>query len=130
MSDQGAEPFYVYIAHPLSDLPPQYLANVATVCLVARDLMKYGFTPINPAADLLEGIVGAEPLPLELYQERSLNLLRLLAGRRAALYVLGDRHADGRGSKGVAGEVAEAIRLGIPRAYLFRTLLELRAGGS
>jgi hypothetical protein len=69
---------------------------------------------INPAADMLEGLMGAKPWSLELYQARSLGLLRLLAHVRGALYVTSSKHDDGRPSRGVAGEFDEAIRLGIP----------------
>ena len=63
MSD---ELFLVYIAGPLSDMPPQYLANVSRMSDMSRLLTERGFTTINPAADMLEGLMGAKPWPLEL----------------------------------------------------------------
>jgi len=60
-------PFYVYVSGPLSDFPPQYLANVAAMTKMSRSLMELGLCPLNPAADLLEAIVNAAPLSLEAY---------------------------------------------------------------
>ena len=108
------EDAYVYVAGPLSDSPPEYLANVARMSRAARRLARLGFVPINPAADLVEGLVDQWVLSVEDYQARSMSLLRLLAGRRGCLYVTGRVHDDGRESAGVAAEIAEAKRLGIP----------------
>ena len=108
------EPAYVYVAGPLSDLPPQYLANVAQLSLTSRHLVNLGYVSINPAGDLIEGLMGLTAWPVEVYQKRSMDLLRLLVGRRGCLYVTSRIHADGRESAGVAAEIAEAKRLGIP----------------
>jgi hypothetical protein len=51
-----SDPMYVYVAGPLSDLPPQYLANVARMTQVSRSLAEAGYITINPAADMLEGL--------------------------------------------------------------------------
>ena len=110
-----SEPFYVYLASPLTDLPAQYLANVATMSRLSRELMLDGYVPINPSCDLLEGLMGVEALDLELYHSRSMALLELLKGRRrAAVYVIQVLHADGRRSSGVLDEMANADTWGIP----------------
>lgn len=109
--------FYVYVAGPLSDIPPQYLANVARLSLESRCLAEQGYVTINPAADMLEGLVGLSAWPLGLYQERSIALLRLLQHVDGALYVVTASHADGRPSAGVQAEVDEARALRIPVAF-------------
>ena len=120
---------YVYVAGPLSDMPAQYLANVSNMSRVCRELAEDGYTPINPAGDMLEGLMSGEAWPLSLYQGRSMNLLRLLAGRDdACLYVFNDTHADGRTSGGVAGEVDEAERLSIPTFITRYAMDRWRAG--
>jgi hypothetical protein len=104
-----SEPFYVYIAGPLSDFPAQYLANVAAISRLSRELMEDGYCPINPAGDALEGLMSDVPLTILQYHVRSMHLLRLLKGhKRAALFVISDRHADGRESSGVAAEIESA----------------------
>jgi hypothetical protein len=118
---------YVYIAGRLSGDPPSYLANVHNFCATARELMERGYCPINPAADLLEGIMSSEPLTTALYQQRSLDLLGLLAGRDAWLLVIAAHHPDGRRSMGTAREIEEAGTLGIPVVY---TLADLPAVSS
>ena len=123
------EEFYVYVAGPLSDMPPQYLANVARLTELSRELVECGYVTICPAADMLEGMRGNDPWPLARYQDRSLALLRLLAGHRAALYVDRAAHADGRLSGGVAAEVKLADKLGIPVVASRDELRELRAAG-
>ena len=121
-----SDPMYVYVAGPLSDLPPQYLANVARMTKMSRSLAEAGYITINPAADMLEGLMSPAPWPLSLYQSRSMGLLRLLEGRRGALYVVSDRHADGRFSAGVTAEIAEAKRRHIPIVWTRKDLDELR----
>ena len=116
------EDAYVYVAGPLSDSPPEYLANVARMSRAARRMTRLGLVPINPAADLVEGLIDQWPLSVEDYQARSMSLLRLLAGRRGCLYVIARVHDDGRESAGVAAEIAEAGRLGIP---LFESEVDL-----
>lgn len=117
--------FYVYLAGPLSGAPSEYLANVARLTRMSRVLIEDGFTPINPAADLLEGLVSTRALPLETYQRRGMELLRLLAGHQnACLYRL--LHADGRGSRGVRAEIKEAERLGIRVCRSWRELCDWR----
>ena len=110
-----SDSFYVYLAAPLTDLPAQYLANVALMSRMSRDLMRAGYIPINPAADMLEGLMSDEALTIDLYQSRSMALLELLRGcRRAALFVIRLQHADGRPSTGVRDEIANAQAWGIP----------------
>ena len=121
------DPFYVYVAGPLSDDPPQYLANVAVLTRASRELTEAGYTTINPAADLLEGLMSPKAWPLSTYQERSTDLMRLLVGRPGCVYVVLTAHADSRTSAGVAAEIAEANRIGIPVCYsrsAIRTLKE------
>ena len=122
-----SEPFYVYLAAPLTDLPAQYLANVATMSRMSRDLMRAGYIPINPAADMLEGLMSDEALTIDLYQSRSMALLELLRGcRRAALFVIRLQHADGRPSTGVRDEIANAQAWGIPVVTTRPELARLR----
>lgn len=118
--------FYVYVAGPLSGPPAEYLANVARMSAYARSFMDRGMCSINPAGDLLEGLAGQTPLSDEQYKRRSLDLLRLLEGRRAAVFIVDTAHRDGSVSSGVAAEVEEARRLGIPVAYCTSRLDELR----
>jgi hypothetical protein len=105
---------YVYVAAPMTGYPGEYLANVARMSAYSRRLMDAGYCTINPAADIIEGLAGGEPMTTAAYQERSLDLLRLLAGRDdAEMHVLGTHHADGRESQGVAAEIRECTRLGV-----------------
>jgi hypothetical protein len=108
---------YVYIAGRLSGDPPSYLANVHEFCATARTLIDLGYCPINPAADMLEGIMSGVVMGTDVYQQRSLDLLRLLPGQDACVLVIAAYHLDGRPSLGTAREVAEAARLGIPVYY-------------
>lgn len=94
------EDAYVYVAGPLSDSPPEYLANVARMSRAARRMTRLGLVPIN--------------------------LLRLLAGRRGCLYVIARVHDDGREIAGVAAEISEARRLGIP---VFESVVDLLQWG-
>ena len=105
---------YVYIAAPMSGMPGEYLANVARMTAYSRKLIDQGDCPINPAADLLEGIVSDTPLTTAQYQARSMDLLRLLAGRDdAEMHVLSFSHRDGTISDGVLAEYDECNRRGI-----------------
>ena len=120
------EEAYVYVAGPLSDPPPEYLVNVARMARAARRMARLGFVPVNPAAELVEGLIDHWPLSVEDYQARSMSLLRLLAGRRGCLYVTSRVHDDGRESAGVAAEISEARRLGIP---VFESVVDLLQWG-
>ena len=120
--------FYCYTAGPLSGDPGEYLANVAWLSQVSRGLMSYGFIPINPAGDMLEGLASEFPLSVADYQRRSMALLRLLQGRRGCLYVTRLQRHDGRESQGVRAEIEEATRLGIPVAYSLREVEKLAEG--
>lgn len=122
-----SEPFYVYLAAPLSDMPAQYLANVALMSRRSRELMVAGFIPINPACDMLEGLMSDEALPLDLYHSRSMALLKLLQGRkRAALFVIRTQHQDGRLSNGVKDEIDNALDWGIPVVATMAELMCMR----
>lgn len=123
--------FYVYVASRLSGDPGEYLANVAELSRVCRRLMEAGYVVINPAGDMLEGLVSPEPLPVQFYQERSLGLLRLCiaahrAGHRAALLIVNDRHRDGALSGGVARERQVAEEAGLPVVTCVEDLHRLR----
>lgn len=119
---------YVFICGPLSDYPSQYLANVAAMTKWSRHFVELDLCPLNPAADIVEGLISTAPLSLEQYQKRSLDLLRLLEGRPAAVFVVATKHRNGSISSGVADEIAEATRLGIPVVYDVGSLLAVRAG--
>lgn len=120
---EDARPFYVYLAGCLSGAPGEYLANVHRLCARSHELGKMGYTVINPAADLLEGLTCGDVQDVEAYQLRSLNLLRLMQGARAAVYLDSTHRADGSISAGVARERREAERLSIP---VVTTVAELR----
>lgn len=108
------EPFYVYIAAPITGLPSEYLANVVAISRLSRELMEDHYCPINPAADFLEGLMSPHPIALDLYHGRALDLLRLLEGRpRAALYVMRTTRADGSRATGVIREIECAHEWGI-----------------
>lgn len=111
--------FNVYIAGPLSDQPPGYLANVARLGQVSRELTEAGYITLNPAADLIEGLMSATPWPLEMYQQRSLGHLRMLQYvPHGALYVDRDTSTStGQPSRGVAREIMVADDLLIPVFY-------------
>ena len=115
-------PFYVYVAGPLSDLPSEYLANVVAISRVSRALIDEGYVPINPAADLIDGLMSGDPIPIAVYHRRSMHLLRLLVGKRAAVFVVATHHRGGRKSTGVADEITEAKRSGIPIVFNFAAL--------
>jgi hypothetical protein len=94
----------------------------------SRLLMEYGFVPINPAGDLLEGLMDVTALDLALYQGRSMALLKLLRGRRrAALFAIRTEHADGRPSTGVRNEIVQSVAWGIPVVTSVDDLHRLRA---
>ena len=110
---------YVYVAGPLSGPPEQYLAAVARMSAYSRYLIEKGVCPINPAGDLLEGLISTAALSGNSYKERSLDLLRLLAKRDdAEVHVLGTVRWDGSSATGVCVEVDEAWILGIPVRYV------------
>jgi len=123
----SARMMYVYVAGPLSDMPPAYLANVAAMTAMSRKLIELEFCPVNPAADALEGLMSAAPLTLKQYQRRSMDLLRLLAGKPAAVFVVATLHRNGSVSAGVQAEIVAAKNLGIPVVHSLGELLALRA---
>lgn len=119
--------FYVYVAGPMSGTPAEYLANCHRLSKLSRELIDAGFCPINPAADILEGLMSEDLLSDGEYKRRSLDLLRLLEGRRAAVLVAAVFHRNGERSAGVDAEIAEAQRLQIPVCLDAGALLRLRA---
>jgi hypothetical protein len=123
------EPFYVYVAGRLSGDPAEYLANLHDMCAMSRQLMEAGYVPVNPGADALEGLMSGEVLPTSHYQSRSMDLLRLLTGHRAAIIVGNMRHRDGSISGGTAREIEEAQRLGIPVVWSREELARVRGSG-
>lgn len=129
LSDAPAA-FWVYVAGRLSGHPGQYLANVHELSATSRRLMEEGYCPVNPAGDLLEGLMRGEALPVPAYQARSLQLLELLAAPagegRAALLLVEAFHPDGSPSAGVAREVEFCHRRGIPVVSSFEELHDLR----
>jgi len=118
--------FYVYVAGRLSGTPAEYLANLHDMCSMSRALMEAGYVPINPGADALEGLMSGEMLPTSHYQSRSMDLLRLLAGHRAAVLVGETHHRDGAPSGGTFREVEEAQRLGVPVCWSVEELAQVR----
>ena len=122
-------PFYVYLAGPMSSYPADYLASCARMSTYSRQLMDLEICTINPAGDLLEGLASQIPLTDAQYKRRSLDLLRLLEGKPAAVFVIALKNRSGTISSGVADEIAEATRLGIPVVYDVGSLLAVRAKG-
>jgi hypothetical protein len=123
-----AAPFYVYIICPMTGYPGDYLASCAEMSRYARQFIELGMCPINPAGDMLEGLASPVPLADSKYKRRSMDLLRLLEGRPAAVFVVATKHRDGIISSGVADEITESGRLGIPVTYDVGSLLAVRAG--
>lgn len=120
--------FYVYIASPMSGYPSEYLANCARMSAVSRQFVDIGMCPINAAGDMLEGLASPTPLTDEAFKRRSMDLLRLLAGKPAAVFVVATLHRNGSVSAGVQAEIVEADKLGVPVVHSLGELLALRAG--
>jgi len=121
--------FYVYVAAPMSGYPGEYLANCARMSAVSRQFMDLGMCPINAAGDMLEGLASPIPLTDDAFKRRSMDLLRLLAGKPAAVFVVATLHRNGSVSAGVQAEIVEAKNLGIPVVRSVGELLALRARG-
>ena len=125
---------YVYVADSLTAPPSEYLAYVHRMSAAARKLVELGFCPLNPAADLVEGLTSPDVLPVECYQRRSLEVLRLLeyaqlAGHFCCLLVLASATDEGRESSGVAAEIALARELDIPVVYSLSDVCAMRGNG-
>ena len=72
-----SDPMYVYVAGPLSDLPPQYLANVARMTKVSRSLAEAGH---YPAIDVEQSISRAmHGITSEPQQQLTRRLKQLMA---------------------------------------------------
>lgn len=123
-----SETFYVFISGPMSEYPSGYLACCSEMSAYARRFMELGMCPINPAGDMLEGLVSPVPLEGAQFKRRSMELLRLLEGKPAAVFVISTVHRDGRVADGVVDEIGESKRLGIPVVDEVDTLLQVRAG--
>ena len=113
----SASTFYVFISGPMSEYPSGYLACCSEMSAYARKFMEMGMCPINPAGDMLEGLVSPVPLDGQRFKRRSMELLRLLEGKPAAVFVISTVHRDGRVADGVVDEIAEAERLAIPVVF-------------
>jgi len=110
---------YVFVAAPMSGPPNEYLANCSRMSQYSRSLIDQGVCPINPAADMIEGLMRSKPLTDEQYKLRSMELLRLLEGRLdAQMHVLTTGRRGGQVSSGVADEIVEARRLDIPVVFV------------
>lgn len=110
--------FYVYLAGPLTDLPPGYGANVNRMTDTSRNLMEAGYIVYNPSWDLLECLMRPTPMPVDLLKRQSMGHLRALRHLpHGAVYVVGTRNHEGRESRGVAAEIQEAEDLLIPVFY-------------
>jgi hypothetical protein len=120
------EPFYVYVVGPLSAPPFEYLAYVHRMSIASRECMDRGFVPINPAGDLLDAVVSGEAIDKTAGQARSMRLLELLVGKRAAVLVTAVTKDDGTPSCGTLAEIERACELGIPVVRSFDELLHLR----
>lgn len=96
----------VYIAGPLSGPPVEYLANCARMTDAARRLVELGYSPFNPAADLLLGLLRSEALPVAEYKRVSMAALE---SQDCVLVVGGTPH-----SPGVLAELGRADFIGLP----------------
>ena len=126
----NGRPLYVYVCAPMTGMPGEYLANCNQMSLLSRQLIDLELCPINPAGDLLEGIVSSTPLSDAAYKRRSMELLQLLGllpKGQAAVYVVATKHRNGSVSAGVSAEIVEAMSLKIPVVYDVGSLLAVRA---
>jgi len=123
----SASTFYVFISGPMSEYPSGYLACCSEMSAYARKFMEMGMCPINPAGDMLEGLVSPVPLDGQRFKRRSMELLRLLEGKPAAVFVISPLHHDDTIAGGVVDEIHEAVMLGIPVVDEVDTLLQVRA---
>jgi len=114
----GSRMRLVYIAGALSGREVEYLANVARMAQVWRKLIEAGYACFCPAADLLLGLVTPAGWPGSVYKEQSMEMLR----RCDVVFVTNPAEI----SWGVAAEIAEAERLGIPVAYRVEDLGKAR----
>ena len=116
----------VYIAHPMSDFPAQYLHNCGNMVGCWLELANLGFSPYCPATDmvlgLLWGAVMSDPPTVEQYRRWSMDWLEA----SEAVLVLGTHHADGRRSDGVADEIRRADECRIPVFYSVEDLCRER----
>jgi len=99
----------VYIAGPLSGGETRYMANVARMLRVWKELMQSGYAAICPCADMLAGMVSEYEFDVMAFKRQSMEYLR----RCDVVYV----YEPANISPGVADEIDEAWRLGIPVAY-------------
>ena len=100
----------VYIAGPLSGGEMRYISNVARMLKVWKLLLESGYAAICPCADMLAGMVCPDhPFDVMAFKRQSMEYLR----RCDVVYV----YEPDSISPGVADEIDEAHRLGIPVAY-------------
>ena len=117
----------VYIAHPMSGYPADYLHNCGLMLQTWAVLAGAGFYPYCLAADMLLGLlwptIGAtEPPTTRQYRDWSMAWL----GCCDVLYVVAADHRDGTPSAGVRDEIRRAEELGIPVVYSIEELLRMR----
>ena len=122
---------YVYVAGPLSAPPSEYLAYVHRMSIACRQLVERRCCPLNPGADLVEGLTHPDVLPVEAYKRRGLETLTLLAYAKAAghpvcVWVLAVTKDGGQSSSGVLAELALAQELGIPIVESIEEVCALR----
>lgn len=128
MTEQSGDTFYVFVSGPMSEYPSGYLACCSEMSAYSRRFLEMGMCPINPAGDMLEGLVSPVPLDGQRFKRRSMELLSLLEGRHAAVFVISTWHHDGSLATGVIDEAQEARRLDIPVVYDVDELVKVRAG--
>jgi len=92
----------IYVAGPLSGLPPSYIHNMRRMIKAGIEVMKKGHIPYIPCLDFLVGLLSDTPLTLDDYMRVSTEWLKMCDG----ILVLGM-------SSGVEKELAVAKRLGL-----------------
>jgi len=116
----------VYIAHPLSGPPNEYLYNCGQMDVASVEVAAIGFAPFNPADDMRRGVAASILLGLRYntadYQRVSMAWLEAAD----VVLVLATHRLDGTPSDGVAAEVARADELHIPVVYSTDELCRLR----
>lgn len=98
----------VYVAHRMAGPEVQYLAHVAKMAQVTRRLYEGGYSPYNPAGDILVGLSSPTPLPVAHYKRVSMAWLYV----SEVLLVVGDI------STGVRDEITEAEACDIPVVFM------------
>lgn len=119
-------PLVVYIAHPMSGYPAEYLHNCGRMLYEWSEVNSMGFVGVCPATDMLLGLaiatMGQNAPTVDDYRRWSMAILE----RCDVLYVSGTHHEDGRPSDGVTAEIARAEWLNMPIVWSIEELAAMR----